>query len=30
MYYTLAVTFTADRLRALQNLITKIDAEARE
>ena len=30
MYYTLAVTFTADRLRALQNLIKKIDAEAKE
>ena len=30
MYYTLAVTFTIDRLRALQNLIKKIDVEARE
>ena len=30
MYYTLAVIFTADRLRALQNLIRKIEAEVRE
>ncbi len=30
MHYTLAVTFTVDRLRALQNLIKKIDAEAQE
>lgn len=30
MYYTLAVTFTVDRLRALQNLIRKIDTESRE
>lgn len=30
MYYTLDVTFTTDRLRALQNLIKKIDAEAQE
>ncbi len=30
MYYTLAVIFTADRLRALQNLIRKIEAEVKE
>ena len=30
MYYTLAITFTVDRLRALQNLIRKIDAESKE
>lgn len=30
MYYTLAVTFTADRLRALVNLLNKISLEAKE
>lgn len=30
MYYTLAVTFTVDRLRALANLLHKVSLQAKE